>query len=203
MPWRRPWPSRGRRPGRRCATFSRSSSGTEMSKRSSRPITSSTRSRLSASRSSLKRALFDDRVGLDAQHLDGDLPQCGERLVTFHRFLLLARRSLSCDAGGDGLGSRSSVAHAEAAVDRHERAGDVAGGVGAEEGDDGRHLLGGPEPPERHRLPRPSVRQSSGSPSVMAVTIGPGATTLQVMPRGASSRATARVRPTSPALAAA
>jgi hypothetical protein len=37
----------------------------------------------------------------------------------------------------------------------------------------------------------------------MAVAIGPGSTTLTVMPREATSRATERDSPTSPALAAA
>ena len=92
-----------------------------------------------------------------------------------------------------------SVAHAEAAVDGDDRAGDVAGRVGAEEGHDGATSSGLPSRP-RGTVCSAHVRQSSGRPSVMAVTIGPGATTLQVMPRAASSRATARVRPDQPGL---
>src|SRR5205823_6044566 len=48
-----------------------------------------------------------------------------------------------------------------------------------------------------------SSRRASGSESVMAGVTGPGSTMLAVMLRLASSRATERVRPTSPALAAA
>ena len=48
-----------------------------------------------------------------------------------------------------------------------------------------------------------SARRSSGRASVIAVSTGPGATTLAVIERRASSRARARVRPMSPALAAA
>src|SRR5205814_1589762 len=48
-----------------------------------------------------------------------------------------------------------------------------------------------------------SARRSSGRASSMAVAMGPGATRLQVTLREASSRATDRVSPRRPALAAA
>ena len=60
---------------------SSSSSGTEMSNSSSSAITSSTRSRLSASRSSPNRASGDDLVLGDGQHLDGALLETAEQFL--------------------------------------------------------------------------------------------------------------------------
>ncbi len=100
------------------------------------------------------------------------------------------------------MGERS-VAHAEAAVDRDHRAGDVTGAVAGEPGHHGRR-------PRRWRRTGPagialriSALRSSGSAAVMSVSMKPGATTLAVMLRLPSSRVIERATPTRPALLAA
>ena len=128
----------------------------------------------------LEAGVLGDGVGVDAEHLDGHLAQRSERLVAFHRLVPpeCGRSANGCCAGGQWP-------MPEAAVDGDDGAGDVAGRVGAEEGDDGRHLLGRAEPAEGHRRRSSRPAAPRAGASVMAVTIGPGATTLQVMPRDA------------------
>ena len=108
--------------------------------------------------------------------------------------------------GGGGRGDRvaaGSEAHAEAAVDGEHGAGDVGGGVGGEEGDGGGDLVGGADAADGD-LARPWRRRASSARAAsMSVAIGPGATTLAVMPRRPYSRASERARPMRPALEAA
>ena len=98
--------------------------------------------------------------------------------------------------------SGESVAHAEAAVDRDHRAGDVPGGVRAEPGDRGRDLLDRGVAAQRD-LAEDLRAAGLGQRAVMSVSTNPGATTLAVMLRDPSSRAIERASPTSPALDAA
>ena len=62
------------------------------------------------------------------------------------------------------------------------------------------HFLGLAHPSQRDGGQEPVIL--TGQVSVISVSIKPGATALQVIPLGASSLATALVRPMSPALAA-
>ena len=80
---------------------------------------------------------------------------------------------------------------------RRARAAPVtyAGGFRAQECDDGGAFLRRCRSDRAARRSRSASCHSSVMSSVIAVTIGPGATTLQVMLRRASSRATLRVRP--------
>ena len=94
------------------------------------------------------------------------------------------------------------MTHAQAAVDRDDGAGDVGGVGGGEEGDDAGDLLGRGHAAQRHgggELGQAGLAEAA----VMSVATGPGATTLQVMLREPSSRATERAKPTRPAFEAA
>jgi len=91
--------------------------------------------------------------------------------------------------------------HHEPAVDGEDVTRDVRGLVGGEERDGVGDLLGRPEAAEGVAL-RIASWIVSGRPAVSSVSTKPGATALHVMPRLATSRATAFVRPMSPAFAA-
>ena len=153
-------------------------------------MTSSTRSSESASRSSLKRASSTTASGSTLS-----TSTATSRMAASASSRSMFRVSPRVSGVGDRSAASGSGSHADATVDRNERPGDVAGGVGAQEGDDGRTLLGGSGSPERRRGRRRPASHSSPIASVIPVTIGPGATTLQVMPREPSSRATDRLRP--------
>src|SRR5690349_4262726 len=115
---------------------SSSSSSTVMSNSSSSAITSSARSRLSASRSSAKLASF---VTLSAS----TARTCTARAWN--------RSKVSLTWVSPWV-SRSQIerleAHAEAAVDGDDGTGDVGGGIGREEGDRGGHLVDGADAPD-------------------------------------------------------
>ena len=95
-----------------------------------------------------------------------------------------------------------AVPHAEAAVDRDDRAVDVAGGVAGQPGHHGGDLVGVAIRPAGIAL-RISALRSSVRAAVMSVSMNPGATTLAVMLRVPSSRVIDRASPTRPALLAA
>src|SRR5690606_10677294 len=75
----------------------------------------------------------------DREDLDRGLGQGLERSCTIHV-------PLSPCCSGTGGTISGSAAHAEAAVDGHDGAGDVGGRVAAQEGDDGGDLVGRAEP---------------------------------------------------------
>ena len=139
-------------------TPSRSSSGILRSNRSSSDITTSTRSRLSASRSSPK-LVASVRSARSA---------CSSSTQASFTASTISVRSISAVLlllWGWGLREvKWSVAHAEAAVDGDHGAGDVGGGVAAQEGDRGGHLGRIGEPPERDgsgQLGPPFLRQGA------------------------------------------
>src|SRR5580765_3848112 len=118
---------------------SRSSSGTVMPNSSSRAITSSTRSRLSASRSSAKRA-------------SGTTLSSGTDSTSTAHFRNRPNSSSSTGCSLFGMGSSRLVAHAEAPVDGEHGPRDVGGvGRGQERNGTG-HLVGGAEATERDPL---------------------------------------------------
>src|SRR5579872_72189 len=114
---------------------SSSDSSTVTSNASSSAITSSTRSRLSASRSSPKRA-------------SGTTLSSGTCRTSTAHALNLSKVALSLT--GSSLLVSPSETHAESAVDRDDRAGHVGGVVGGEERDHAGHVAGLPAPAHRH-----------------------------------------------------
>src|SRR5688572_10688242 len=143
---------------------SSSSSSTLMLNSSSSAMTNSTRSRLSASRSS---ANFASRVTFSGSTESTVTAQLRNRsnvssLTHSLRCLCLGTLSVFGDLRvwdlqktGSGRTPRSvkprrtSGAHCHAAVDGDDGTGHIAGLVGGQEPDDGRHFLGGAEPPDR------------------------------------------------------
>jgi len=93
------------------------------------------------------------------------------------------------------------VAYPEAAVDRYDGSGDVAGCGRGQESDEASHSGVANRPSGTPAST--SARRRSGRSAVMSVCTKPGATTFAVMEREPSSRASERARPISPALAAA
>jgi hypothetical protein len=100
-------------------------------------------------------------------------------------------------AVSSSLGRTLVFLHGIAAVDDDHLAGDIAGTLAGEEGRDMAHLIGGSRPPGGEFLP--AVISCFVED---AVAIQPGATALTVMPKPATSMASARVMPTMAALAA-
>src|SRR3974377_1145959 len=128
-----------------------------------------------------------DLLGVDAQHLGGYLAARGQRVRTFHRNGSSSYRVQWPMPKPPSTGTTAPVTYP--ADGEHRKAMTDA------------HSCAVPKRPARTTAWICSL-QASGMSSVMAVTIGPGATTLQVMPRRASSRATLRVSPTRAAFAA-
>ena len=98
--------------------------------------------------------------------------------------------------------SRPSLDHRHPAIDVQCGAGDPPGLIGSQIDDGGGDVFRLPKPAQRDRLGQFGLCASL-STSVIAVTTKPGATTLTVIPREATSCASALLMPTRPAFAAA
>src|SRR6476661_3759522 len=122
---------------------SRSSSGTSMPNSSSSAMTSSTRSTLSASRSSPN---FASGTTLSASTDSTSTAQVRKRANSS------SFTGSPCEVGPGRRvpSSVRSVSHAEATVDRYDGAGDVRGLGGGEEDDRRRDLVDRSQAAERH-----------------------------------------------------
>lgn len=121
-----------------------------------------------------------------------------------------ASRSRWRQLGPEVAGLRVVAQHRAPAVHRHDRAVDGAGIVSEQPGDRRGDLLGTPDTAKRVQ-PAQLLADAGGRGRLLAgqqrllacVAIEPSATALTRMPRGPSSTASARVRPSTAALAVA
>ena len=173
----------GRRPGPIVVMSSSSVSSTVMSNASSRAMTSSTRSRLSASRSS---ANFASLVILSAG-------TCSTSTAHSRNFSNAASLSTICSFVCR-FPERYRPMPSPPSTGTHG-AGHVGGGVGGQEADDGGHVGHAAGPAERHLAGHERPPGPAPSAAVMSVSIRPGATTLTVIWRLPTSRAMARAMP--------
>src|SRR5581483_9156210 len=136
----------------------------------------------------LEPGFLGDGRRVDGQYFDRRLLQNGERLGAIHGVAPLCEGAQCPMESPPSTGMAAPVIYPAASEHRKATVAPTSSGV--------------PSRASGTRAAR-SAWRSSGSASSMAVAMGPGATRLQVTLREASSRATDRVSPSRPALAAA